>query len=199
MTSGFFLGGGGITRIDPRSFLPFSSDLSVKLKDGSTRFGHMFVFSARSSLWEKLGEDVREMGAKTEQGKRPSQSFKTASSVADWSHLDQPVAETVLLWIYTDELPSSSPPRFVLSVMRAAHELGLSELVSRCQETLVCAVDAESCVEFYAAADEIGADALREHCSKLISAHWVGGHLRKKKIFGEMAQRRFLLIPPKIK
>lgn len=29
-----------------------------------------------------------------------------------------------------------------------------------------------SCVKFYSAADEIGASALKEHCSGLISAHW---------------------------
>ncbi len=38
------------------------SDLTVKLKDGSTRFGHKFVFGARSDQWAKIGEDVTEMG-----------------------------------------------------------------------------------------------------------------------------------------
>ncbi len=38
------------------------SDLTVKLKDGSTRFGHKFVFGARSDQWAKMGDDVAEMG-----------------------------------------------------------------------------------------------------------------------------------------
>ena len=33
--------------------------------------------------------------------------------------------------------------------------------------------DVKNCVKLYTTADEIGATALRDHCSTLISTHWV--------------------------
>ena len=93
----------------------------------------------------------------------------------DWSHLDQNVGEAILKWLYTDDLPpdATDSSDFSVALMRGAHQFGLRHLVRHCEETLVCAVGVSNCVAFYAAADEIGAETLREHCSKLISAHWV--------------------------
>ncbi len=45
-----------------KPYLSSHSDLTVKLKDGSSRFGHKFVFGARSDQWAKMGDDVTEMG-----------------------------------------------------------------------------------------------------------------------------------------
>lgn len=41
----------------------------------------------------------------------------------------------------------------------------------------MASVNVKNCVRFYTTADEIGADTLKEHCSTLISAHWVGAVL----------------------
>jgi hypothetical protein len=37
----------------------------------------------------------------------------------------------------------------------------------------MASVSVHNCVRFYTTADEIGAESLKEHCSGLISAHWV--------------------------
>lgn len=37
----------------------------------------------------------------------------------------------------------------------------------------MASVHVRNCVRFYTTADEIGAESLKEHCSSLISAHWV--------------------------
>lgn len=37
----------------------------------------------------------------------------------------------------------------------------------------MASVNVKNCVKFYTTADEIGAETLKEHCSSLISAHWV--------------------------
>ena len=59
------------------------SDLTVKLKDGSTRFGHKFVFGARSDQWAKIGEDVTEMGEQLSKTFIPRFVLKAFSYEAD--------------------------------------------------------------------------------------------------------------------
>jgi len=46
-------------------------------------------------------------------------------------------------------------------------------LCNRCEKALMASVNVKNCVKFYTTADEIGAHTLKEHCSSLISAHWV--------------------------
>lgn len=43
----------------------------------------------------------------------------------------------------------------------------------RCEKALMASVNVKNCVKFYTTADEIGAHTLKEHCSSLISTHWV--------------------------
>lgn len=43
----------------------------------------------------------------------------------------------------------------------------------------MASVSETNCIRFYTTADEIGAETLKEHCSSLISAHWV----RSKLVF----------------
>jgi hypothetical protein len=45
--------------------------------------------------------------------------------------------------------------------------------VVSCERALMAAVDVRNCIKFYTTADEIGALELKDHCSQLISAHWV--------------------------
>jgi hypothetical protein len=42
-----------------------------------------------------------------------------------------------------------------------------------CERALMAEVDIRNCIRFYTTADEIGAAELKNHCSQLISAHWV--------------------------
>lgn len=46
-------------------------------------------------------------------------------------------------------------------------------ICDRCEKALMASVNVKNCVKFYTTADEIGAHTLKEHCSSLISAHWV--------------------------
>lgn len=46
----------------------------------------------------------------------------------------------------------------------------------------MASVNVKNCVKFYTTADEIGAHTLKEHCSSLISAHWVSVVLKKNII-----------------
>jgi hypothetical protein len=43
----------------------------------------------------------------------------------------------------------------------------------RCEQRLLLTVGVTNCVRLYTTAEEIGAKMLQEHCSQLISAHWV--------------------------
>ena len=45
----------------------------------------------------------------------------------------------------------------------------------RCEEALTASVDVGNCIRYFATADEIGAEGLRDHCSKLISRLCVRG------------------------
>lgn len=57
--------------------------------------------------------------------------------------------------------------------MKAASGFLLTELVEQCETYLIGTVTLRDCVALYTAAEELGAEKLREHCSSLISTHWV--------------------------
>lgn len=88
----------------------------------------------------------------------------------DWSDLDSTVASVLLKWIYTGKV---SQEYLTLSLMKAAASFQLSELVDQCEKYLIGMVGLKDCVVLYAAAEELGTVKLKEHCSSLISAHWV--------------------------
>lgn len=53
----------------------------------------------------------------------------------------------------------------------------------RCEKALMASVNVKNCVKLYTTADKIGAQTLKEHCSSLISAHWVRISAKKKNPF----------------
>ena len=63
--------------------------------------------------------------------------------------------------------------------MKAASGFGLTELVDRCEKYLIGSVKLEDCVRLYTIAEELGTKKLRDHCSSLISCHWVSDLLLK--------------------
>lgn len=77
----------------------------------------------------------------------------------------------LLKWIYTGKV---SQENLTLDLMKAASNFQLSELVDQCERYLIGVVELKNCVELYAAAEELGTLRLKEHCSSLISSHWVG-------------------------
>jgi methyl coenzyme M reductase subunit C-like uncharacterized protein (methanogenesis marker protein 7) len=88
----------------------------------------------------------------------------------DWSTLDSTIALVLLKWIYTSKV---SQENLTLDLMRAAVGFQLSELVEQSEKYLIGTVGLKDCVGLYAAAEELGTLKLKEHCSSLISAHWV--------------------------
>ncbi|CAL7948855.1 unnamed protein product [Xylocopa violacea] len=92
-----------------------------------------------------------------------------ANIVTDWTHLDSNVGLVLLKWIYTGKI---SQENLTLDLMKAACNFQLSELVEQCEKYLIGIVSLKDCVQLYAAAEELGAQKLKEHCSSLISAHW---------------------------
>lgn len=46
-------------------------------------------------------------------------------------------------------------------------------LINRCENGLMSFVNMKNCIRFYQTAEEIQAELLKNHCSELISNHWV--------------------------
>lgn len=88
----------------------------------------------------------------------------------DWSNLDSTVASVLLKWIYTSKV---SQENLTLNLMKTAASFQLIELVDQCERYLIGTVGLKDCVVLYAAAEELGTVKLKEHCSSLISVHWV--------------------------
>ena len=64
--------------------------------------------------------------------------------------------------------------------MKKAKGFGLPELMEKCQERLLASVQIHNCIRYYTTAEEIGAHVLKDHCSQIISTHWVSaGSLEK--------------------
>ncbi|XP_037781934.1 rabankyrin-5-like [Penaeus monodon] len=128
------------------------SDMSVHLGTRTIR-AHRFVLAARSDNW--------------------GVSSLADVDALDWSSLDEEVGEAVLRWVYTDHVSLLNEHDFTLSLMRAAACFSLNPLMKRCEKALMGWVTVRNCVRLYTTADEIGAQTLRDHCSTLISTHWV--------------------------
>lgn len=124
------------------------SDINIKLIDQEIP-AHKFILSARTDFF--------------------SDTALVEKSVLDWSNLNSTVALVLLKWIYTGKV---SQEHLTLDLMKAAAGFQLSEMVDQCERYLIGTVGLKDCVELYAAAEELGALKLKEHCSSLISAHW---------------------------
>lgn len=55
-------------------------------------------------------------------------------------------------------------------------------------------VNMKNCIRFYQTAEEIQAELLKNHCSELISNHWVSWKRVKKKDREEFCSRSVVLI-----
>ncbi len=53
---------------------------------------------------------------------------------------------------------------------------GVMLLYCRCEKALMSSVTVRNCIKFYQTAEEISAELLKQHCSQLISNHWVRAH-----------------------
>ncbi|KAG7197966.1 hypothetical protein KM043_016199 [Ampulex compressa] len=124
------------------------SDVTIKLIDQEIP-GHKFVLCARTDFF--------------------NDSNLSEVTNLDWSHLDATVGLVLLKWIYTSKVAQES---LTLELMKAASSFQLLELVDQCESYLIGVVGLKDCVQLYAAAEELNAQKLKEHCSSLISAHW---------------------------
>ncbi|XP_057341018.1 rabankyrin-5 [Microplitis mediator] len=124
------------------------SDLTIKLVNNELP-AHKFVLNARSDFW--------------------SESSLANISVLDWSYLDGDAGSILLKWIYTSTVEKEN---LTLELMKAASNFQLKELVEQCETYLIGTVSLRDCVALYTAAEELGAEKLRDYCSSLISTHW---------------------------
>lgn len=112
--------------------------------------------------------------------------IKSTCVLLDWTHLESNVGLILLKWIYTGKVLQEN---LTLDLMKAASNFQLLDLVDQCERYLIGIVGLKDCVQLYAAAEELGAQRLKEHCSSLISAHWV----RKVEINIKLYKFNFLL------
>ena len=116
----------------------------------------------------------------------------------DWTCMGNDIGSALIKWIYTDQVDFSKGEDFTLELIKIANEYRLEDLISkwvlnstdservetnerqriisyfyRCENALMVLVNKKNCVRFYTTADEINAETLKQHCSSLISTHWV--------------------------
>lgn len=127
------------------------SDLTIIL-DGQHLPAHRFVLAARSDHWgiTSLG-DMEEL---------------------DLSDLPHDVAYALLKWAYTDHIDETIGETFLLDLMKGASRFRLKSLIERCENVLMPSVTVRNCIPLYTIAEEINAEQLKNHCSKLISCYW---------------------------
>ncbi|KAH8359865.1 hypothetical protein KR093_009250, partial [Drosophila rubida] len=128
------------------------SDLNIKTNaNGTLMPAHKFVLHARSEKWQN--------------------EVLASTNEMDWSDLDEDIASALLRWIYTD-IVDLQHDRLTLGLLKVAHRFSLPALLGLCERALVASVGVRSCVRFYCVAEEVGAAALLEYCSGIISTHW---------------------------
>ena len=121
------------------------------MKENQVIPAHKFILHARGSKWSW-----------------------TPSGDLDWSHLLPEVSLALLEWIYTDQvILVNQDDSFKLDLMKAAKSFELPYLLVMCERALIASVQLHNCIRLYTTAEEIGAKELKEHCSRLISTHWV--------------------------
>ena len=121
------------------------------MKENQVIPAHKFILHARGSKWSW-----------------------TPSGALDWSHLLPEVSLALLEWIYTDQvILVNQDDSFKLDLMKAAKSFELPYLLVMCERALIASVQLHNCIRLYTTAEEIGAKELKEHCSRLISTHWV--------------------------
>lgn len=112
------------------------SDISVRLKDGTSLSAHKFVLAARSKVWQDqfltptspLSSNASYIPA------------STSNTELDWSDIDSEVASTVLTWVYTNEVEFDSifhDEHFIFGVMKAARRFKLTILINECEKCLL--------------------------------------------------------------
>lgn len=132
----------------------FFSDMKVKLENGDRINAHKFVLNARNPIWDNVSLE--------------------SSNELDWSDLPNDVGFALLKWIYTDKIALlDKDDTFKLSLMKTSKRFNLPDLMLVCERALVSSVHIRNCIKFYTTAEEIGANELKNHCSRLISTHWV--------------------------
>ena len=144
------------------------SDLIIKLKDEDVP-AHKFVLTARSNYWSNVA-DKAVLGILKNIIILKFCNLTKKIIFLDWSSFQNNLGSVLLKWIYTDDLPQD---KFSIEMMKLAASFQLKELVAKCEIHLISTVILNDCVKFYIVAEETGADKLKDHCSSLISSHWV--------------------------
>lgn len=161
----------------------FCSDVRIKLASGSFP-AHRFVLTARADHWltsNQNWEEVAELGTSLLIIPDNNHRVTLCITITDWSHLEAAVGESLLRWVYVDELSvpaqaqksESKQLDFFLEMLRAAGQYKLDDLISTCEQRLMPMVGVSNCVQLFVRAEEAGAESLRTFCAGLMSSHWV--------------------------
>ena len=89
------------------------------------------------------------------------------------SDIDKDVGYELVKWIYTGFIDIRSNDIFLLDLLKVATRFSLLPLGETCEKALMSSVNVKNCIKYYQTSEEIGANVLKEHCSELISNHWV--------------------------
>ena len=153
------------------------SDVKIKLAN-RTAPGHRFVLTARADSWLNANQnwdDIIELGSFIFLSTFFHQIIVYCLNFPDWSHLDTETCDSLLHWIYKDELkvPNNNKLNFLINMLKAAGQYKLSDLICCCEQQLIPMADVTNCVELFVRAEETGAENLRKFCASLMSSHWV--------------------------
>lgn len=84
----------------------------------------------------------------------------------------------MLCWVYKDELKvPNNRFDFLISLLKAAGQYKLNDLINSCEQQLIPMVKVSNCVELFVRSEETGAETLRKFCASLMSNHWVSRSL----------------------
>ncbi|XP_014670719.1 PREDICTED: rabankyrin-5-like [Priapulus caudatus] len=128
------------------------SDLIVTLEGGHKLKAHKFVLTARSTTWGVP-------------------NLNDVSSL-DFSDVPLVIGQAMMNWVYTDKVDLQGDEDFILNLMQAASKFQLKCLIHKCENALMRLVKVGNCIKYFQTADSLGASALKNHCSQLISLYW---------------------------
>lgn len=130
------------------------SDLTVRLKDGSTLNVHKFVLAARSKIWYNQfithsvpnSPNTIPPSYNTESNNNNNNNAilnnvsSTTTTELDFSDIDTEVASAVLTWVYSGDFDFDNifhDEQFVFGVMKAARKFKLALLITQCEKCLL--------------------------------------------------------------
>ena len=136
------------------------SDLTIRLKDGTTLNAHKFVLAARSKLWHSqfltnnstspttavttptslISNNNNINTSEISLASNHVSSSSSKQSELDLSDVDTEAATALLTWVYTGEFEYDNifhDEQFIFNVMKVAKRFKLTPLINQCEKCLL--------------------------------------------------------------